>query len=320
MSNGNVEATLNRFQTLERTASPQILLNWRFQQALYRAYYDAFVQRRLTQETAAEEAGNEVLRKAKRMGALSAINEAEQILNQSVTSGTANDLRARVFELGEALYQSIRMQLSTEKYKGQPGRGANLDTIDAPLNNRLWLNQRFAEIRLMPDETSRLKAIIEIVNWTNPGIGGFYDDLGNASKQPHLLNTGGFDKDPGFMESAFNGFANKPEWRRSWFDSAETAFDTSLQMRYTGLDQAAQYKIRVVYAGTTPQLKIRLVANDQYEIHPLMEKPNPVKPVEFDVPQTATAGGELNLTWNIEPGRGGNGRGRQVSEIWLIKK
>jgi hypothetical protein len=35
ISNGNVEATLTRFQSLERAASPQILLNWRFQQALY---------------------------------------------------------------------------------------------------------------------------------------------------------------------------------------------------------------------------------------------------------------------------------------------
>jgi hypothetical protein len=320
MSNGNVEATLNRFQTLERTASPQILLNWRFQQALYRAYYDAFVQRRLTQETAAEEAANELLRKAKRMGALSSINEAEEILDQSITNAAANDLRARVFELAEALYQSIRMQLSTEKYKGQPGRGANLDTIDAPLNNRLWLKLKFAEIRQLPDEISRLNAVNEIVNWTNPGIGGFYDDLGNAAKQPHLVNIGSFEKDPGFMESAFSGFAYKPEWRRSWFDSAETAFDTPLQMHYVGLDPRSQYKIRVVYAGTTPQLKIRLVANDQIEIHPLMEKPAPVKPVEFDVPAAATANGELNLTWNIEPGRGGNGRGRQVAEIWLIKK
>jgi hypothetical protein len=320
MSNGNVEATLNRFQTLERAASPQTLLNWRFQQALYRAYYDAFVKSRLIQETAAEELANQQLRKARRAGSLNALAEAERILDKCDTDGAAPELRARVFELGEALYQSVRMQLSTERYKGQPGRGANLDTIDTPLNNRRWLELKFAEARLQPDEASRLKAINEIVNWTNPGPGGFYDDLGNPARQPHLINVIGFDKDPGFMESAFTGFGYRPEWRRSWFDSAETAFDTPLRLRYTDLDPSAQYKVRVVYAGTTPQLKIRLVANDQYEIHPLMAKPSPVKPIEFDVPAQATASGELNLTWNIEPGRGGNGRGRQVSEIWLIKK
>ena len=42
--------------------------------------------------------------------------------------------RARVFELAEALFQSIRMQLSVPRYKAiAVGRGANLDTIDVPL-------------------------------------------------------------------------------------------------------------------------------------------------------------------------------------------
>lgn len=320
MSNANVEATLNRFKAMERAATPQTLLNWRFQQGLYRAYYDAFLQSRLVQETAAENAAYEQLRKAKRLGSIPAVNEAEMILNKSDSESSAAEYRARVWELGEALYQSIRMQLSTERYKGQPGRGANLDTIDTPLNNRLWLSQKFADIRLLPDEKARLAAIDEIVNWTNPGPGGFYDDLGNASRQPHLLNVNNFEKDPGAMFSAFSGFAYKPEWRRSWFDSAETAFDTPLQLRYQNLDPTAQYKVRVVYAGTLLQLKIGLTANDKYEVHPMMTKPNPVKPVEFDIPQAATASGDLTLTWNIEPGRGGNGRGRQVAEVWLIKK
>ena len=36
-------------------ATPRDLLNWRFQQALYRAYYDAYVRSRLLHETALEE-------------------------------------------------------------------------------------------------------------------------------------------------------------------------------------------------------------------------------------------------------------------------
>jgi hypothetical protein len=34
----------------------------------------------------------------------------------------------------------------------------------------------------------------------------------------------------------------------------------------------------------------------------------------------ATQTGELTLTWHGEPGRGGNGRGCQVAEVWLTKK
>jgi hypothetical protein len=46
----------------------------------------------------------------------------------------------------------------------------------------------------------------------------------------------------------------------------------------------------------------------------------PVRPLEFDIPREATATGELTLSWSREPGLGGNGRGSQVSEIWLIRK
>jgi hypothetical protein len=88
-------------------------------------------------------------------------------------------------------------------------------------------------------------------------------------------------------------------------------------MRYDDLDPAAQYKLRVVYAGDSPAIKIRLTANG-VEVHPLMTKPNPVKPVEFDLPRAAD--GKLELTWTREQGLGGNGRGNQVSEVWLIRK
>jgi hypothetical protein len=91
-------------------------------------------------------------------------------------------------------------------------------------------------------------------------------------------------------------------------------------MHYEGLDPDAEYKIRVVYAGDSAPVKIRLVANGAVEIHPLLQKPTPVKPLEFDIPRQATGKGELDLSWSREPGLGGNGRGVQVAEVWLIRK
>ncbi len=85
-------------------------------------------------------------------------------------------------------------------------------------------------------------------------------------------------------------------------------------------DREAAYKIRVVYGGDSPGVKIRLVANDSIEIHPLIAKPAPVAPVEFDIPREATRNGELNLSWFRDPSAGGNGRGCQVSEVWLVRK
>src|SRR5207244_13617816 len=145
-----------------------------------------------------------------------------------------------------------------------------------PLNNRRWLRQRFAELRQLDSETERLKGLDAVVNWTNPGPGGFYDDLGNPSCQAHLVRGLDAAKDPAFLQSSQVGFHYLPEWRLSWCTHAESLFEAPLQMCYHGLDTMAQYKIRVVYAGDNFRARVRLLANDAAEIHPLQYKPFPV--------------------------------------------
>ena len=108
--------------------------------------------------------------------------------------------------------------------------------------------------------------------------------------------------------------------RMSWVDHAETLYDAPLKMHYTGLDPNSSYKLRVVYGGDNFRRKIRLVANGDLEIHPLMAKPYPVKPIEFEIPKAATKRGALDLSWSGEAGLGGNGRNCQVSEVWLLKE
>ncbi len=343
VNNGGINSTLLQFQAMEQAATPQDLLNWRFQQALYRAYYDAYVRSRAIYETALEEQALSKLREARSSGAMAAMAQAEAILDRAVAERISTDLRARAFELAEALYQSIRMQMHVERYKAIAiRRGANLNTIDFPLNNRLWLKKRFNEIRqpvtgASPEE-ERLKQIDAIVNWTNPGAGGFYDDLGNPARQPHLVREPGFAKDPAFLESSILTIVNPtegagaknvfgdftpagigllPEGPRSWWDLAESFYDAPLKMRYTGLDRTAQYAVRVVYAGDRSR-DMKLMADNKFEIHPLIKKES--RPLEFDIPLAATADGELNLTWTQAPGSRGAGRGTQVAEIWLIKK
>ena len=116
------------------------------------------------------------------------------------------------------------------------------------------------------------------------------------------------------------GFADQPEGPRAWWHHAQSLQDAPLQMRYTGLDPRARYKIRVVYGGETPLIPIRLVAGDGIEVHPLIKKEKPIRPVEFEIPPRATAQGELMLTWTRPLGLGRNGRGCQVSEVWLIRE
>src|SRR5207247_6968147 len=177
-------------------------------------------------ETGLEEKAMFELRNAKSAGSLAAMSRAEEILERAVTDRPAAAWRARIFELAEALFHSIRMQLSVPRYKAiSVDRGANLDTLDAPLNNRVWLKQTFAELRRIPDEAERLKELDRIVFWTDPGPGGFYDDLGNLSQQPHLVRGPGYEKDPAFLESSLVGFTGRAAWRSSWWTHAESLVD-----------------------------------------------------------------------------------------------
>ncbi|SPE40355.1 conserved exported hypothetical protein [Candidatus Sulfopaludibacter sp. SbA3] len=311
--NAGVETTLGLFQSMEQNATPALRLNWRFQQALYRAYYDAYTRRRLIYEAGLEDAAMAALRKAD-------INGAEQTLDRAVSERTAPELRARIFELAEALFQSIRMQLSVPRYQAiSVDRGANLDTVDAPLNNRVWLKARVAALREAPDEARR-GGIEQILHWTDPGLGGFYDDLGNPQAQPHLVRGLAYGKDPAFRESPLVGFAGNAAWRSSWWTHAESLYDAPLQMHYDGLDPKADYRVRVVYAGDSPRVRIRLDAGEGLLVHPLMAKPTPMRPVEFAIPRKAYEKGTLDLTWHREEGLGGSGRGCQVSEVWLIRQ
>ena len=321
-SNTGVDATLQQFQAMERVALPRDLQNWRFQQALYRAYYDAYVRERFVAERALETEAMAHLARARGVGSLATLDAAAAALGRSSATPTALALRSRIGELAEALFQSIHMQLAVKPYGAiAVGRGATLDTIDMPLNDRVWLTDRFAEIRALAHEDERLAAIDSIRNWTDPGPGGFYDDLGDPMRQPHLLRGPGLPTDPGSFRSAVVGFGYRAGWRLSWMTHAESFYEGKVEMRYDGLDPKARYRVAVVYAGDVYSFtrKLRLDADATTEVHGWISKEGHPKRAEFDIPVTATADGTLTLTWQQEPGAGGAGRGNQIAEVWLLK-
>jgi hypothetical protein len=272
-----------------------------------------------------------------------AIDESTRILDESLIRPAAEDLRNRIFALAEGLYQSIHAQLSVDKYKAiAVSRGANLDTIDFPLNNRVWLKDQFAKLRALSREDDRLAAIDAILHRSDPGPGGFYDDLGNPSMQPHLVNEGpGYENDPGSFHSvrseyaAFSGGligrtsaeAIKPDGPArfiltpmAWWTWAETRYETPLSMHYEHLDSKASYVLRVVFVGHSTDPKIRLVANGKYEVHGWMSKPATMSPVEYSIPTEATKTGALTLSWFLDQGQGGFNGSIDIAEVFLIKK
>ncbi|MDR3706983.1 MAG: hypothetical protein P4L33_01685 [Capsulimonadaceae bacterium] len=343
IASSNPGATLRRIQAIERDAAPQMRLNWRFQQILYRGYYDAYVHQRLIAETAQEQQAIGHLRQAQRTGTAIAMTQARAALDLAITQPPAQDLRARVFELAEALYQSIRMQLSVDRYAAiAVSRGATLDTVDSPLNNRVWLGRQIDSIQALPTESERLAAIDAVLGRSDPGPAGFYDDLGNPFAQPHLVLQGpGFDEDPGAYRSVRYGYtcfsggfvgrttrdAIDPDGAASflttpaaWWTWAETRYETPLTMYYDRVDPTANYLLRVVIAVERTGRPFRLIANDEIEIHPWISRPRQIQRLEFEIPKAAVASGTLTLRWYLQPGGGSFDSSMAISEVLLIRK
>lgn len=323
-ANESVDATLERFQRMQKQASAAQSGNWRFQEALYRAYTDAYERGRLIAATEREQRAIAALAAAPQSGSIHAIESAQDVLApDSTPAASLKPMRAAIEALAGQLYRNIGIQLSVKKYGASAvGRGAALDTVDVSLNNRMWLEHEFARIHALASEPARLQAIAAIVHWADPGPGGFYDDLGNPSAEPHLLRGPGYPSDPAFLHTALDSFAERtPDqgWRLSAITHALVLYDSPLELHYTGLSKSARYRLRIDYAGEDSAQPVTLMANGGIVIHGPRRRASNPEMDDFEVPVAATRTGTLNLRWTQPKGLGGGGRGLQVAEVWLVR-
>jgi hypothetical protein len=324
-SKDSVDATLRQFEMMQKAATPTQAGDWRFEAALFRAFTDAYERHRLLIATAQEQGALGFLASADHAGSAPAMRQAEEALNADPPELTAlRPWRNAIEDLAGRLFRDIGLQLSVPKYGASAiGRGAMLDTVDVQLNDRVWLEREFKRICEMSSEAERLQAIAALVHWRDPKPGGFYDDLGDPSAEPHLVRGPGFPTDPAFFRSALDGIADRtPDqgWRLSEISYAGALYDHSLELRYTGLSAKLHYMLRIVYAGEDYTTPVTLTANGRYVIHgPRLRATNP-ETVEFPIPPEATRGGVLDLQWARPQGLGGGGRGNQVAEVWLLPR
>jgi len=319
-SNTQVDVTFRQWRQLETEVPQKTRENYRFQMGLMRAYYDAYIRRRLIYETDLEMEAADVLRSASKTGSLGAIEQAEKILRKAKDQPVATDYKKRCEQLADSLFEKIGAQLTVKKHgAAHRTRGAFMDGIDEPLNNAAWLSSQFREIRDIKNEPQRREAINRVLNRTNPGPGGFYDNMGDASSYARIVNEVAWQDDPGTLISpriATYYRVNKSQDKfipLAWKNQVGTIYETPLRLFYDNLDPTATYTLRVAYTGDRGD-RVRLVADDKYTIHDLIKTRKP--PIrEFPIPKEATADGKLKLTWTCGPGQ----RGSQVSEIWLMR-
>lgn len=317
-TNGSVDATLAFWQTLERE-HPDLRANWRFQMFLLRAYYDAYVRHRLLYEQSLEREAHAVLLQAAERGSGQCIEQALAILRRAEAEPVRTDLSTRVTELCDELFMSIGLQTSVAKYGASgPERGAVLDFLNYPLNNRWWLEDELAKVRALPSEEARVARLRELARWEQPGDGSFYDDIGNIARSPHEVRNERLaapilDMDhmalPGVMW--WVGDHPNARARQSWF----TGMDWPQALRYAGLDPDADYVVRVTGYGDC-----FLRANGLRLVPTLYGKGlGEIK--EFPVPRGLYRDGMLTLTFDatFEPHLNWRVQSR-LCEVWLIKR
>ena len=311
---GAVEGTLREWQQLGKMA-PGLETNWRWQMCQLRANYDAYLRHRLVNETRLESEANAVLAQSVRVGADNAMAEAATVLNRAATAPVSVELRTRISELCDSLFHSIGMQTSVPEYFAiGEERGAVLDFVDYPLNNRWWLEDQFKVIRALKSEDEKNRRLLQLATWEHPGPGSFYDDLGNVAKSPHVV-----DCYPG------NGPALKkyPKPTFWWWDQGKSRVRLSWQvtlwptaMVYEGLDPDSQYLVRSTGYG---QVVLRI--NGEH-VAPTINGTQMGEFKEFPVDSRFVKNRKLVLTWDAPPNKEKLSWRRQsrLAEVWLLKK
>ena len=303
--NGAVEGTLLQWLQMEKMA-PQLETNWRWQMCLLRANYDAYDRRRLIYETKLEDEVNAILLEAPKKGAERSIQDATAVLYRGVDVSPAPDLRDRIVDLCGKLFKSIGLQSSVEQYYASDAqRGAVLDFIATPLNNRWWLEDQFKEIRGLNTEADKTARLVAIAKWEHPGPGSFYDNPGDFSKAPHVLP----EVSPG-----------RTFW---WWDQGRSRARITWQvtrfpreMAYDGLDPNAKYVVRTTGAG---QSNLRINGE---RVMPAIDGSKMGEFKEFPVDPKFLKTARIVLAWDKPVGEENlNWRDKsRLAEVWLLKK
>lgn len=313
--NGSVDGTLRLWQELE-AKSPQLSENWRWNLYLLRAYYDAYVRHRLIHESSLEEAANTAMLKAPVIGADASMDAALAELARVDAGSIQPGWRDRIYGICETLFQTIGYQTSVEKYGAiAPERGAVLDFVDYPLNNRWWLEDEIAKARQMSSEEAKVAHLNMLATWENPGPGSFYDDIGNVAQCDRVITSEAsntlLEPDRPTVPDFMFWDSGKRRVRQSWMSK----MDWPEGLRYIGLDPNADYVFKTTgVSSCLPRANgIRLVPTvDGREVGEIKE---------FPVPRQAYREGYLTITFDVpfEPGINWRQMSR-LSEAWLIKK
>jgi hypothetical protein len=302
--NGGIGLTLRHWTALERRL-PARSGDWRWQLLVLRARYDAWQKGRKAYEQGLERAAMTILEKSAVIGTDSALRLALAKVQESVTRPYDTVLRAQIVKDCERLHASIGLQTSVTRHRASGSeRGAILDHLDHPLNNRWWLEDEFRKIAALKDAEAHLAAIRRITEWENPGDGSYYDDVSNSSASPRVKSI--VDDATDFL------WENDGRSRRRLSTQTYQNFPV---LEYTDLDPRAKYILRVAGYGDA------LLRIDGRRIEPVLYGKGMEEFKEFLIDPRYYSDGEMRITFDEPEESHLNWRQHsKVSDVWLIRR
>lgn len=301
LDNTSVKETLALWQKLE-TNNSELSNNWRWQQLVMRAYYDAYIQERLVYEKDLEATAYEILNTAESIGANKAMENALAHIRKADTEFVSQELKKKVVQYAALLFQSIGAQTSVVKYNARNAeRGAVLDFIDYPLNNRWWLEDEFKKVGLLKTEKEKLERLRFISNYETPGAGSFYDNISSADAQ-HITSE---------TDDAIDYLWENDGLSRKRLSTQLFQFTPSLD--YHALETDTDYIIRVSGYG-----EALLRANGE-RLQPTKYEKGFEQFKEFPLSRELIKEGSLKITFDKPNEEHLNWRKQsRVTDVWLL--
>ena len=197
------------------------------------------------------------------------------------------------------------MQTSVPKYQASGAeRGAILDFLDYPLNNRWWLADEFEKIKKMTNEKDQIARLDVIAKWENPGPGSFYDNISDLSKGPRVKTR---TEDATDVLWTNNGLSR--------LRLSSQLFQNFPRLDYADLDPKAMYTIRISGYGEA------LLRVDGVRIAPTVYNKGMEEFKEFQLSPQYVSDGKIEVTFDEPEESHLNWRQHsKVFDIWLLKK
>lgn len=310
--NPQIAYTLSIWESLAEQF-PALLQNWRFVQCLFRAQCDAFVRLRRLFET-------DLVAQATYALKCGDIDAANQALAASLPQ-TCTSLREQIEQNAALLFAQIGLQLDVERYGAEnPERGATLETIDLPVSDRQWLQNRLAYAKTLPQ--AQQAAFLEgLLKRNQVGTDEYY-----FSVAEHGMNVLGVTQD-GEYYMDFQGDRPKVNNGSIPMCMVKVYDHYTLRAKLAGFT-GGDYRLRVSfkphkYADYLKAFSVKANGHTIYEGKPFGGEKDPKFDQNYLAPGFETATyplpAEVFVNGCVELEIGEKIAGVMVSEFWITK-